>query len=60
MKQSRVFIYIEPARGYYARWVERTRERAFVGAGNVEPAWIEMLRVAPESWEPAVTEPEAA
>ncbi len=53
MRQPRVFVYIEAARdgGYYSRWVERTQERVYVGAGNVEPYWVEMLRATPEAWD---------
>lgn len=59
MRQPTILIYIEPGRGYYARWVGRTQERVYEGHGNVTAYWIEMLRITPEAWEPEMT-PEAA
>jgi hypothetical protein len=50
-RNPRIFIYIEPALGYYARWVEREQERSYQGAGNVGTYWIELLRMQPESWD---------
>lgn len=52
MKGPRILVYIDTRAGYYSRWVERTRTHRFEGAGVVEPYWIEMLRMAPETWDP--------
>jgi len=61
MRRSRVLIYIEAARGYYARYIERscTHKHVTEPGANIEPYWIEMLRTAPETWD-TPTEPEAA
>lgn len=59
MRPSRIFVYIEPSIGYYARYSGKTRTHAFRCSEHMEPAWVEMLRTAPETWDEPV-EPEAA
>jgi hypothetical protein len=53
-RKPRVLLYIEPDRQYYARYEERTRTHRFLNdpGSTVEPYWLEMLRVAPETWDP--------
>lgn len=56
MKQARTLVYIEAARGYYARYVEKTRTHKFLSNDRVEPYWVEMLRTAPETWDAPILE----
>lgn len=48
-----VLLYIEPERGYYARYVDRRRTHAVENPDARVPAYtIEALRYTPDTWFP--------
>ena len=52
MIYPRIFIYIEAARGYYARYVgkDRTHQIVVKPDTRIEPYHIEIMRQHPNSW----------
>ena len=48
MKPSRIFVYIDVFRKYYARYSGKTCTHAFVSGELMGAKWVEILRVTPE------------